>query len=137
MGWGQTGFGAPKTEWLVYVVITGFNNSFCNKFYENPEKLPLGIVEKTQLCAGSTYSIDDTCPVFIFHYFTEILIFFAFFKGDSGGPIQLNKYYLMADVHGITSFGNACGYKNSPSVYTRVLPYVEWIEEIVWKTVNN
>lgn len=35
-------------------------------------------------------------------------------------------------VVGITSFGKWCGEKNLPGVYTRVAPYVPWIESIVW-----
>lgn len=63
MGWGQTGFAAPRTDWLVSIRVQEFNNSYCNTFFEEADKLPLGIVEETQFCAGSNYGIDDTCPV--------------------------------------------------------------------------
>lgn len=45
----------------------------------------------------------------------------------------MKRNYEMFELLGITSFGNACGFKNSPGVYTRVFPYVKWIEGIVWK----
>lgn len=53
---------------------------------------------------------------------------------DSGGPIQI----VLADnkcasyIIGVTSFGGYCGGKNSPSVYTRVSAYIDWIETKVW-----
>lgn len=34
------------------------------------------------------------------------------------------------EVAGVVSFGHSCGI--APGVYTRVLPYVKWIEDIVW-----
>lgn len=63
MGWGQTGFAEPRTDWLVFVTIQEFNNVECNKFYKDADRLPFGILEETQVCAGSPTSIDDTCPV--------------------------------------------------------------------------
>lgn len=63
MGWGQTGFAAPRTDWLVRVEIEKYDHKICNTFFENDSKLPNGIVDDTQLCAGSKDSIDDTCPV--------------------------------------------------------------------------
>lgn len=67
MGWGQTGFAAPRTDWLVSVRVQEFNNTYCNTFFEEADKLPKEIVEETQFCAGSFNSIDDTCPVL--HFF--------------------------------------------------------------------
>lgn len=45
-----------------------------------------------------------------------------------------NHIYLrdMATVYGITSFGRSCDIVSSPAVYTKVFPYVKWIESIVW-----
>lgn len=57
-----------------------------------------------------------------------------FFFIDSGGPLQIvnpdNK--CIYSIIGITSFGAGCGAKNSPSVYTRVSSYIDWIESKVW-----
>lgn len=74
MGWGQTGFAAPRTNWLIFVGIEKFDHKVCSEIFKGANKLPLGILEETQLCAGSRYSIDDTCPVNIF----IIIIFFIF-----------------------------------------------------------
>lgn len=53
------------------------------------------------------------------------------FQGDSGGPLQIRgdsgKYYIV----GIVSYGAGCATK-TPSVYTRVSSYLDWIEKYVW-----
>lgn len=66
MGWGQTGFAAPRTNWLIFVGIEKFSHEICNQIFEGADKLPNGILEETQICAGSSHTIDDTCPVSIF-----------------------------------------------------------------------
>jgi secreted trypsin-like serine protease len=68
----------------------------------------------TQLCAAGNTG-EDAC------------------KGDSGGPlmdtVQLpTRRTAQIFQVGIVSFGSIpCGAQTSPSVYTRVSAYVEWI----------
>lgn len=118
MGWGATGFAAPASDILIKVTLTYYNHTECSEVYKYGEtrRLALGIIEESQMCAGSRDDGQDTCV------------------GDSGGPIEALHINLreMATVYGITSFGRACGFQNSPAVYTRVFPYVKWIESIVW-----
>lgn len=73
MGWGQTGFAAPRSDWLIRVQLKKYDHQICNTFFENDNKLPNGILDKSQLCAGSQDSIDDTCPVNIFCFCTGII----------------------------------------------------------------
>ncbi|CAD7092799.1 unnamed protein product [Hermetia illucens] len=121
-GWGHTEFGANEgSNHLLKVVLTKFSHQECNMTYVSQhylEKKGLkdGIREETQLCAGSRTAMKDTC------------------KGDSGGPLQVyhSNLYCMYTVIGVTSFGITCGNINIPGVYTRVYPYVNWIEKIVW-----
>lgn len=64
----------------------------------------------------------------------------ARFKGDSGGPLELDEELLegtFSTIVGVTSFGKACGFVGVPGVYTRVSNYIEWIEGIVWKGNDN
>ncbi|XP_055544822.1 serine protease snake-like [Wyeomyia smithii] len=74
-------------------------------------------IKDGQLCIGSKRGGRDTC------------------QGDSGGPLQIITepksciYYVI----GVTSTGSGCGYGKSPSVYTSVASYLDWIEDIVWK----
>lgn len=54
-------------------------------------------------------------------------------RGDSGGPLMntfrddAGQWYL----EGVVSFGNSCGQRGWPGVYTNVAEYLEWIEETV------
>lgn len=59
--------------------------------------------------------------------------------GDSGGPAQNEHSYSSLrgfsmkfyELIAVTSFGVFCG-TEIPGVYTRVQPYLDWIEKVVW-----
>ncbi|CAG4955730.1 unnamed protein product [Parnassius apollo] len=74
-----------------------------------------------QMCAGHLPGGIDSC------------------QGDSGGPLQMKidipEYtdWKMHYIVGITSFGYGCGRPGTPSVYTRVSSFLNWIESIVWE----
>lgn len=59
-----------------------------------------------------------------------------FLQGDSGGPLLITgqAYYDQRTVIGVTSHGPECGRRAQAGVYTRVAPYVGWIDSIIWKT---
>ncbi|XP_055586914.1 serine protease persephone-like isoform X2 [Uranotaenia lowii] len=106
---------------LTTVALDKCNQTFAdNNLLKNNRRLPQGIIS-TQYCATGrenedTKLIGDTC------------------QGDSGGPLQIiedGKYKLV----GVTSFGNGCG-SATPSVYTRVSRYIDWIESVVWPKVT-
>ncbi|MEJ1274718.1 transmembrane protease serine 11a [Cricetulus griseus] len=66
-------------------------------------------IKRGMFCAGYLEGIYDAC------------------RGDSGGPLVVrdNKdtWYLL----GIVSWGDNCGQKNKPGVYTQVTYYRRWI----------
>ncbi|KAH7946049.1 hypothetical protein HPB49_019675 [Dermacentor silvarum] len=78
-------------------------NSTCDKAYGgrfHPE---------TMFCAADFVNGQDSC------------------KGDSGGPaMQMNAGRVV--LAGIVSWGEGCGRKGRPGVYTRVSQYLDWIE---------
>ncbi|XP_049627805.1 tissue-type plasminogen activator [Suncus etruscus] len=73
-------------------------------------------VTNNMLCAGDTRSggnqvnLHDAC------------------QGDSGGPLVCMKDNRMTLV-GIISWGLGCGKKDLPGVYTKVVNYLDWIQE--------
>lgn len=112
-GWGRTDFGGDSSDHLLEVTLQQFSNGDCSPSYEVSRRLPGGLNEESQMCAGSRTERKDTC------------------EGDSGGPLQIvhEESTCMFNVVGITSFGKGCGIVGVPGVYTRVSYYIDWIEK--------
>uniref|UniRef100_A0A452V9B2 Peptidase S1 domain-containing protein n=1 Tax=Ursus maritimus TaxID=29073 RepID=A0A452V9B2_URSMA len=72
----------------------------------------LTLFTKNMLCAGNSQEGKDAC------------------QGDSGGPLVCQKkdnqsiWYQL----GIVSWGEGCGQKKKPGVYTKVSNYLLWID---------
>ena len=50
-------------------------------------------------------------------------------QGDSGGPlIYQDRISGRFQLYGITSWGDGCGEKGKPGVYTRVSAFSDWIQ---------
>jgi len=116
-GFGSTRVRGPGSKQLRKVVLEVYSQQECNQTYVNDinRSLPKGIIDETQMCAGSHTERRDTC------------------QGDSGGPFQTyHSLQCMYSIDGVTSSGKGCGRINTPGVYTRVYPYLDWIENIVW-----
>lgn len=117
-GWGRVEWRGNQSNILLKVILEMFSQEECHSAYRNAinRKLNKGIVEESQVCAGSKDEEKDTC------------------QGDSGGPIQIyhETHFCMYTIVGVTSFGKVCGIAGSPGVYTRVYAYLNWIESIVW-----
>lgn len=98
----------------LYVLCSSFiDRESCAKSYEDFAKLPRGI-DENMLCVLDTNVTRraDAC------------------EGDSGGPLLM----LAGSNHsivGVTAFGYPCG-GPTPSIYTAVYSYLEWIEREVW-----
>ncbi|XP_055708950.1 uncharacterized protein LOC129805183 [Phlebotomus papatasi] len=117
-GWGRVEWAGDTSSNLLKVTLELFTHQECNKSFEFNinRKLSKGIVDESQLCAGSHSEEKDTC------------------EGDSGGPLQIynNNVYCMYNIIGVTSFGKGCGSVGQPGVYTRISNYLDWIEEVTW-----
>ncbi|KAE8740498.1 hypothetical protein FOCC_FOCC014003, partial [Frankliniella occidentalis] len=104
---------------LLKVNLTVRDMRYCRDNLElDMQKVPRGLEDATQLCAGGGEHNRDTC------------------QGDSGGPLQMranpsNAITCIFRIVGVVSFGPPCGL-GKPGVYTRVAAYVPWIESVVW-----
>lgn len=108
-GWGRTEYGT-KSSVKLRASIKTYPIKNCKAMYS---QYNISLASDIQVCAGGLRGID-TC------------------RGDSGGPLigldtsipEFTNYYLA----GVISFGsNPCGLE-WPGVYTKVGPYVDWIE---------
>ena len=54
-------------------------------------------------------------------------------KGDSGGPLVCTNENSKRVLVGIVSWGtDFCNYQGLPGINTRISPFIEWIQDIVW-----
>ncbi|XP_070621339.1 tissue-type plasminogen activator [Erythrolamprus reginae] len=105
-GYGKHEMASPfHSERLKEGHVRLYPDSFCT-----PARLANRTVTKNMLCAGDTRHLHDAC------------------QGDSGGPLACLNNGRMK-LMGIISWGVGCGTKNTPGVYTRVLRYLNWIQE--------
>ncbi len=108
MGWGNRdteGEDFPNTLHEVGVALV--SKESCSKAYEN---VGTEISDK-MICAGVPEGGKDSC------------------QGDSGGPLVLQTDNEWVQL-GIVSFGEGCGLKGYPGVYTSIAAYKDWIAEV-------
>ncbi|KPJ09950.1 Serine protease easter [Papilio machaon] len=106
-GWGLTELGTPSII-KQKVDLDTVPMDICKVKMQHVNKMDVDKI----ICAGGKPG-KDTC------------------NGDSGGPLTKDitiEFNTNAYLFGITSFGSArCGVTDTPSVYTRVTAYMDWI----------
>ncbi|CAH1733314.1 unnamed protein product [Aphis gossypii] len=110
-GWGTLYYGGHWPTVLQAVTVPVVSNSVCERMF-----LAAGYVKKipdTFICAGTEKGGFDAC------------------KGDSGGPMVVQRPDKRWLVAGITSWGMRCGEPNSPGVYMRISKFKDWINQII------
>eukprot|EP00094_Tigriopus_californicus_P011150 TCALIF_10760-PA protein Name:"Similar to Sb Serine proteinase stubble (Drosophila melanogaster)" AED:0.10 eAED:0.10 QI:1/1/0.4/1/0.75/0.6/5/0/468 len=113
-GWGTLFEGGPKPDQLQEVSVPVIGHEKCMDIF----KLA-GLDEKLTdvfICAGFREGGKDAC------------------EGDSGGPLMIqeentNRWTLA----GLISWGNGCGEKYQPGVYTNVFKFLNWIHKTMRK----
>nr|XP_034989966.1 hyaluronan-binding protein 2 isoform X2 [Zootoca vivipara] len=102
-GWGETETGESSHQ-LLDARVKLISQVRCNARSAHNNRL-----DESMLCAGNLQRTSaDTC------------------QGDSGGPLTCVKngsYY----VYGIVSWGEHCGLRQKPGVYTHVIRFLNWI----------
>ncbi|XP_025973326.2 hyaluronan-binding protein 2 isoform X2 [Dromaius novaehollandiae] len=103
-GWGATETDEESRQ-LLDANVKLISQRQCNapKAYDH-------VLDESMFCAGNLQrSGVDSC------------------QGDSGGPltcVENGSYY----VYGLVSWGDQCGLKNKPGVYTQVTTFLSWIK---------
>ncbi|XP_059056609.1 venom protease-like [Achroia grisella] len=115
VGWGAQGYTGNNANILQKTELFKFSEEECFSKFHITRLLRNGINHTTQVCYGHRKRPRDTC------------------QGDSGGPLLIrNNIQCLHSIIGVTSFGYACGLPGLPGVYTKILPYLPWIESVVW-----
>ncbi|XP_021381633.1 factor VII-activating protease isoform X1 [Lonchura striata] len=106
-GWGTTETGDLSHQ-LLDANVKLISQRKCNEPKLHNDKL-----DDSMFCAGNLRKPGiDSC------------------EGDSGGPltcVQNGSYY----VYGLVSWGEGCGLKNKPGVYTQVTKFASWINAAI------
>ncbi|XP_056149875.1 serine protease 56 [Lampris incognitus] len=113
-GWGSLYEDGPSADVVMEAKVPLLPQNTC--------KSTLGkeLVTNTMLCAGYLSGGIDSC------------------QGDSGGPlIYQDRLSGRFQLYGITSWGDGCGEKGKPGVYTRVSAFSDWIEAEIQKSSGS
>ncbi|XP_022067813.1 hyaluronan-binding protein 2-like [Acanthochromis polyacanthus] len=103
-GWGATEQSNYGSNHLLEANVLLINQEKCSE-----PKVYGKVLDSSMFCAGYLQGGVDSC------------------QGDSGGPLTCKQNDTHV-VYGLVSWGDQCGKKNKPGVYTRVIQFVDWIK---------
>ncbi|XP_037131180.1 serine protease 56 isoform X2 [Syngnathus acus] len=113
-GWGSLYEDGPSADIVMEAKVPLLPQNTCKN------ALGKELVTNTMLCAGYLSGGIDSC------------------QGDSGGPlIYQDRISGRFQLHGITSWGDGCGEKGKPGVYTRVSAFSDWIQVEIQKSFGS
>jgi secreted trypsin-like serine protease len=101
LGWGRTAANGQASRYLLKATVPLIADQDCAKSYS-------AYKAESMVCAGVAAGGIDSC------------------QGDSGGPLIVDGKLV-----GITSWGEGCAEAGKPGVYTRVMSYLDQLEEQV------
>ncbi|XP_049334936.1 serine protease 56 isoform X1 [Astyanax mexicanus] len=113
-GWGSLYEDGPAADVVMEAKVPLLSQGTC--------KSALGkeLLTNTMFCAGYLSGGIDSC------------------QGDSGGPLIFqDRITGRFQLYGITSWGDGCGEKGKPGVYTRVTAFTDWILSEIQKSVGS
>ncbi|XP_029787343.1 transmembrane protease serine 11A [Suricata suricatta] len=107
------------------VYITGFGALFYGgESQNNLREARLKIISDDMCKQPHVYGHDMKFGMFCAGYLEGI---YDACRGDSGGPLVIKDFKDTWYLIGIVSWGDNCGQKNKPGVYTKVVYYRNWI----------
>ncbi|KAK6627829.1 hypothetical protein RUM44_010308 [Polyplax serrata] len=107
-GWGRVEETRPTSNKLRQVKVPIISNEACRNLGYQATR-----ITDNMICAGFENGGKDAC------------------QGDSGGPMVVEMKKGHFEVAGIVSWGRGCARPKYPGVYTRVVNYKDWIEEVI------
>jgi len=106
-GWGATKSGGRASSSLKEAALPILSNVNCILMFLKSGKKHW--ISSNFVCAGSEEGGQDACD------------------GDSGGPLVIKGEEDRWQLVGVSSWGNGCGARNRPGVYTRMTQFKSWI----------
>uniref|UniRef100_A0A7N6BG35 Suppression of tumorigenicity 14b n=1 Tax=Anabas testudineus TaxID=64144 RepID=A0A7N6BG35_ANATE len=103
-GWGATREGGSVATILQKAEVRVINATVCKSLLGDD-------ITDRMLCAGVLKGGVDAC------------------QGDSGGPLAVTSSSGRVFLAGVVSWGDGCGRRNKPGIYTRITKYRSWIKE--------
>ncbi|KAM7409073.1 hypothetical protein PAMA_002669 [Pampus argenteus] len=103
-GWGATVENELGSDHLLDANVLLINQEKCSE-----STIYGGVLDYGMLCAGHLEGGVDSC------------------QGDSGGPLTCKQSEAHV-IYGLVSWGDQCGRKNKPGVYSRVTHFLDWIK---------
>ncbi|XP_008287075.1 suppressor of tumorigenicity 14 protein homolog [Stegastes partitus] len=103
-GWGVTREGGVPATILQKAAVRIINGTVCKNLMNDE-------VTDNMMCAGVLKGGTDAC------------------QGDSGGPLSVTGASGRVVLAGVVSWGEGCGLRNKPGIYTRVTKYRRWIKD--------
>ncbi|KAG7268021.1 hypothetical protein CRUP_021202 [Coryphaenoides rupestris] len=103
-GWGATENSQYGSDHLLDAKVLLINQNKCST-----KEVYGAALDETMFCAGYLKGGVDSC------------------QGDSGGPLFCEKNRTQF-VYGLVSWGDECGRKNKPGVYSRITNFLDWIK---------
>ena len=125
---GEDGPYGTGTNKLKYAILPIISNYDCSMYWAITEK---------HICTSAAYH-QDACQVNerlvlcnCLPGNVKLLWFYCILEiqGDSGGPLVVLVNNMPVQV-GIVSYGDGFCPSNKPGVFTRVSPFIDWIQEV-------
>ncbi|XP_017207703.4 serine protease 56 [Danio rerio] len=113
-GWGSLYEDGPSADVVMEAKVPLLSQATCQS------ALGKELLTNTMFCAGYLSGGIDSC------------------QGDSGGPLIFqDRLSGRFQLLGITSWGDGCGEKGKPGVYTRVTAFSDWVLTEIQKSFGS